>query len=289
MVAVGRTPYLLPPGLRAPDILLLTSARAASNSCTRPPSGREVGPWSDVATHGGRMTSVVVARRGEVQDAAMVSQPHPEPENTAPAPPRNLLATYPVVRSFVAFWCFEAAYYFAYRYGMTFTQTTASPFWFPDSVLLCALLRVRPRWWPLLLAGTLPIRLFSEVAENISLAMLMATTINDHLKAVIGAILLHRFMDDPVRFHSVRDFGVFCLIAVLAIPGASAFAGAFTRDGFGPEYWMTWEQWFLGDALAHLIVTPFIFYWVFRAPENHNLTPAQWLEALILLLGLVVS
>ena len=70
-------------------------------------------------------------------------------------------------------------------------------------------------------------------------------------------------MHDPIRFRSLRDFGVFCLIAVLAIPVLSAFGGATSR-GLGAEYWTNWEQWFLGNALTQLIVTPFIFYWVLR-------------------------
>lgn len=219
----------------------------------------------------------------------MVTQSHPEPRNLASASFRELLSAYPMARSLLAFCCFEAAYYFAYRYGMTFTQATASPFWFPDSVLLCALLRVRPRWWLLLLVGTIPIRFFSDVAAEVPLGMLLSTSINDYLKAVIGATLLRRFMCDPVRFASVRDFGVFCLIAVLALPAISAFGGAASRGVWGPEYWANWERWFLGNALTQLIVTPFIFYWVFRPAEQRTLTFAQWLEALALLVGLVIS
>jgi two-component system, LuxR family, sensor kinase FixL len=224
--------------------------------------------------------------RGKMQ--RMVTQSHPEPRNLAFAGIRELLSANPVARTLLAFCCFEVAYYFAYRYGMSFSQATASPFWFPDSVLLCALLRLRPRWWLLLIAGTVPIRFFSEVAADVPFAMLISTAANDYLKAVIAAVLLRRFMTDPVRFLSVRDFGIFGLIAVLAVPALSAFAGAASR-GFGPEYWANWERWFLGDALAQLIVTPFIFYWVFRTAERRHLSPAQWIEALALLAGLVVS
>src|SRR5215472_2209745 len=61
---------------------------------------------------------------------------------------------------------FGVAYYFAYRYGMSFSQATASPFWFPDSVLLCALLLVQPaRWWVFVFA-TLPIRLLAPVSAG---------------------------------------------------------------------------------------------------------------------------
>ena len=220
---------------------------------------------------------------------SMVTQSHPESRNIVFASFRELLATYPLARGFLAFCCFEVAYFFAYRYGMSFSQATASPFWFPDSVLLCALLRVRPRWWLLLLVGTVPIRFFSEVAAEVPLGMLIGTAANDYLKAVIAAALLRRFMSDPVRFLNVRDFGVFCLIVVLAVPAVSAFAGAASRGEWGPEYWANWERWFLGNALTQLIVTPFIFYWVFRPAEQRQLSLARWLEAMALLAGLVIS
>src|SRR5262247_368631 len=47
---------------------------------------------------------------------------------------------------------FAVAFYVAYRFGMSFSQAAASPFWFPDSVLLCALLMTPPRhWWRFIL------------------------------------------------------------------------------------------------------------------------------------------
>src|SRR6187455_3820643 len=136
----------------------------------------------------------------------MVTQSQPESQNLGSASLRALLSSRQMAHSLVAFCCFEAAYYFGYRYGMSFTQVSGSPFWFPDSVLLCALLRTRPRWWLLLLIGTLPIRFFTEVAADVPLGMLVSTAANDSIKAVVVAGLLRRLMFDPVRFQSVRDF-----------------------------------------------------------------------------------
>jgi len=219
----------------------------------------------------------------------MVTQSRSQTDTFHGASLREALMSPATVRNVLAFGCFQAAYYFAYQYGMAFSQTTASPFWFPDSVLLCALLRVRARWWVLLLVSTIPIRYFTEVADSVPMSMLVSTSLNDYAKAVIAATLLRRFMHDPIRFLSVRDFGVFCLIAVLAIPALSALAGAASRGAAGQDYWANWEQWFLGNALAQLIVTPFIFYWILRPSDQRNLTSAQWIEALVLLAGLVVS
>src|SRR5688572_32791846 len=67
----------------------------------------------------------------------------------------------------LGFVAFAIAYYFAYQFGMSFTQDFASPFWFPDAVLLCALLKSRRELWWLFILGTLPIRLYSEVAVGI--------------------------------------------------------------------------------------------------------------------------
>ena len=218
----------------------------------------------------------------------MTVQSRPETRNILGASLRDSLFSSTLVRNVLAFCCFEVAYYFAYRYGMSFSQATASPFWFPDSVLLCALLCTRARWWLLLIAATVPIRLFTEVAAGVPFGMLVGTALNDYVKAALGATLLRQFMDDPIRFRTLRDFGVYCLIAVLAMPVLSAFAGAFSR-GLSSEYWTNWEHWFLGDALTQLIVTPFIFYWVLRPWDQRNLSTVQWLEALVLLSGLIIS
>src|SRR5262245_2027712 len=73
------------------------------------------------------------------------------------------------LRALVEYAAFALAFYLAYRSGMSFSQAAASPFWFPDSVLLSALLVTRPgRWWIFILLP-LPIRLFSEVSEGIPL------------------------------------------------------------------------------------------------------------------------
>ena len=64
----------------------------------------------------------------------MATQTGPETRSLLGTSPRDWLISSALLRNAVAFCCFEVAYYFAYRYGMSFSQATASPFWFPDSV-----------------------------------------------------------------------------------------------------------------------------------------------------------
>ncbi|MET0988528.1 MAG: ATP-binding protein [Steroidobacteraceae bacterium] len=193
----------------------------------------------------------------------------------------------------LGFAVFQVAFYFAYRYGMAFSQASASPFWFPDSVLLCTLLLVPPRWWALYVLSVLPIRLFSDVAPEVPLWFLMGTFLIDSTRAVLTALALRHFMKNPLRLDTLRDFAVYCLFAVLLIPAVGALGGATARHTLGHDFWTTWEQWFLGDALAHLVVTPAILYWIVGAFRARTWRPVisrdQAIEVTLLSVGLVVT
>jgi len=196
----------------------------------------------------------------------------------------------PFLRSALVLCLFGATFYFAYRYAMSFSQVAASPFWFPDSVLLCALLMVPPgRWWMFVLAA-LPIRLLAPVSAGLPLWFLLTTFAIDSAKGLLAAVALRRFLRDPIRFETVREFALYCLFTVLLVPAVSAFGGAAARHFLGYPYWPAWEQWFMGNALAQLVVTPFIFYWVLEAPWN---APARfatrWAEGALLTAGLIAT
>jgi PAS domain S-box-containing protein len=202
----------------------------------------------------------------------------------------NVIVRWPQVRSILAFCLFEAAFYFAYQYGMSFSPATASPFWFPDSVLLCALLLTRPkRWWVFVLAP-LPIRLGAAASHGMPLWFLLGTFALDSAKGVLAATTVRRFNCNPLRFDNVRDFAFYCLFAVLLVPAAGAFGGAAMLHVFGNVYWSTWWRWFLGNALTQLVVTPAIFYWIFQGTKIiRSFSAKRWIEAGLLTAGLIVT
>jgi signal transduction histidine kinase len=200
------------------------------------------------------------------------------------SPPRLL-------RLALAFCLFELAFYVAYRYAMAFSQASASPFWFPDSVLLCALLLTRPRHWWLVVVGTLPIRLFADVAGEIPTWFLLVTFAIDAARGVVTAVALRRVLRNPLRLETVREFALFGLIAVVLAPAVFALAGATARHVRGHDFWPAWEQWFLGNALAHLVVTPLVLYAVLAVGQRRVRLPsaARCLEAVLLAAGLVAT
>ena len=131
----------------------------------------------------------------------------------------GLIARWPLLRYLLWFCLFETAFYFAYRYGMSFSQACAAPFWFPDSVLLCALLLTQPRRWWLLVLAVLPIRLFVGFSFHVPLWFLLGAFAIDSAKGLLTAAVLRRFIKNPLRLETVREFGVFCLFAVLLYSG----------------------------------------------------------------------
>src|SRR6516164_5730539 len=112
-------------------------------------------------------------------------------------------------RTIAGFCLFMGAFYFAYRYGMSFSQACASPLWFPNSVLLCALLLSPPRRWWLFILAPLPIRLFSAVAADVPQWFLLATFAIDSTTGLLAAAGLCRFSKNPLGLQTVRDFVVY--------------------------------------------------------------------------------
>jgi PAS domain S-box-containing protein len=155
---------------------------------------------------------------------------------------------------------FELAFLAAYLYGMSGVRS-GSAFWLPDSVLLCALLFSHRKKWIVYVAATLPIRLFVAVPPDTPMWFLLATFLSDSLKAALSATLLQTFFRGrKVRFETLRDFWIYLGAVVVFSPALSATAGAASWVARGQEFWPSWRDWFLGDALANLVLTPLLLY-----------------------------
>ena len=180
---------------------------------------------------------------------------------------------------------FAVTYLAACWYASFFSQTTAAPLWFPDSVLLCALLLTSSkRWWPYLVVAVM-IRFIPASSPAVPNWFLFATAANDLLKAVFAAYLLRRITPGSIRVSNLRTTATYLGIAVILTPMLSAFAGAFARRELGYTFWPAWSQWFLGDALANLVLTPALLYWCWGL--YHELRPRR-LEILVWIIGFAV-
>lgn len=172
----------------------------------------------------------------------------------------------------------------AYKCVSLADHDNASALWFPDAVLLCwLLLAPRNEWWFYLLAP-LPIRLFIEYPFRVPLWFLLVTFASDSLKGLLSATVLERVLRRPVRLDSLRALNIFLLVAAVLVPALSAFIGAVARWAMGYSFAASLYQWFVGDALTALVVTPALLYWF----TDYGEWKPHWKELMLLLVSLVL-
>jgi signal transduction histidine kinase len=157
---------------------------------------------------------------------------------------------------------FSVGYFIACGYGFLFGTDTAAPLWFPDSVLLCALLLAPFQKWWLYLVVAISIRFCPGLHPSMPLWVLLGTSGNDVLKGALSAYLLRRIVRGPFNVDNLRIIAPYLGISVFLVPMLSAFGGAAVRHAQGFPFWPSWSEWFMGDALANVVLTPALLYWL---------------------------
>jgi PAS domain S-box-containing protein len=181
---------------------------------------------------------------------------------------------------------FAVAYYLAFKFSVDPTTQVPSPFWFPNSVLLCALLRSRPRYWWLILLITVPIRLIDNVIPPHPLWYRIGSTAVSAVQALAGAWAFRLIAPQLDRFGSWREW--LALGAVVTIAAAAALSMAGLRLALGQDYWLSFQFGFAGDALALLVVTPALLTWLFwQGPPAAPAGVRGKIEAAALLIALL--
>ena len=196
-----------------------------------------------------------------------------------------------------ALWCalfVAVGYYFTAKIGFAFTLQpgSVSILWMPNSILLAALLLTAKRWWWIVLLGALPAHLAAEWMGGVPTAMVLSWFVSNSAQALIGAFLVQKFIDGPLRFDSFRHLTVFILVGVLFATYTSSFLdiALVKLNGWGTaSYWESWRVRFLSNTLATLTLTPAIVAWVqggFRSWLTASLL--RYAEAGALVAGLLV-
>jgi signal transduction histidine kinase len=106
------------------------------------------------------------------------------------------------------------------------------------------------------------------------------------MKALVAAWLLRQLIGRRVRLETLSEFFVFLGVAAVVVPAASALLAAPARYLLGNPLWRSTYQWFLGDVLAQVIVTPTVLFWSARAYRWH---PSRIGEHLIVMTALGVA
>jgi PAS domain S-box-containing protein len=195
----------------------------------------------------------VGAVSSESSDAGSISIP--SSRIAGPATPPNEGLRRAAVGAAVAL-----AYVIAAEIGfrVAFVAEQVTTVWAPTGIALATLLLGGPRYWPAIWLGAFVV----NVATNAPpwTAALIAS--GNTLEAFVAARLLRRLpsFDSALR----RTADVFSLVGIGAVLATviSATIGVVTLCAAGVQPWprftVLWFDWWLGDALGALVVTPAI-------------------------------
>jgi PAS domain S-box-containing protein len=160
---------------------------------------------------------------------------------------------------FARLFLFGVGYYMALKFSADPTTRIPSPFWLPNSILLCALLCSQPRHWWLILLVTIPIRLTDSVLPAHPIWYRLTATAISAAQAAAGAWAFRSIAPPPNRFGLWRDW--LALGAVLLIAAASEFLMAWLGLARGNDYWGSLQFGLTGHSLAFVVVTPALLTW----------------------------
>src|SRR5690606_5830347 len=189
--------------------------------------------------------------------------------------------------------CVFIAYYVGAQLGfaLSFPRSPVSTLWAPNALLLAAFLLTPPRtWWVLLLFGALPAHLAVELAIGVPLVMTACWFVSNTFEALLGALLVRRFLPRPIKLESVASVGIFVATGALLPVLLSSFLDAafVTLNGWGEAaYWEVFRTRVFSNILATITLVPVALAWSPPFADMREAPAARRLEAIALGVGLL--
>ena len=163
--------------------------------------------------------------------------------------------------AFTAALVFAGCYVGAYADDrLRFADHGAAVVFAPYAILTAALLGSRPRWWWLFMLAASAGDYFPHRNGGASVSFVLMTEGVNLLRACLAALGLRRFARGADRGERVSDTVAFLAFAVFLAPAVSAFAGASVVrwHGVSDDWWLSWQQWWLSNAITALTLLPLL-------------------------------
>ena len=156
----------------------------------------------------------------------------------------------------------------------------------PTGISLAALLILGYRFWPAIFLAAFAVNLSSTHAAITSLGIASGNTVN----CLLGAYLAKRYAQGARAFCQTKTVVRFVFLAgVLATLISATIGVAFLcHSGFCDwgDFLPTWLTWWVGDALASIVITPFLV--LLLGNTHHSLSVRELAELSVLLVGLTI-
>ena len=164
------------------------------------------------------------------------------------------------------------------------------PFWLPSGCFAAMLLLNPTAAWPAIVIGaTIGSTAFDHLAGT-PLRLSSISDLADAAEAVTGALLFRRWVSRTPTFATLREFfGLVGCSAVLGpVVGATIGAFALWASGAATSYFADWRDWWIGAAMAVLVLTPLLVSWFSGGPPGWR-GPRRRLETAVAMAGLTFT
>ncbi len=194
----------------------------------------------------------------------------------------------PRLRTLATILALAGGYFCAGKLGLSwaYVHASASAVWPPTGIALAALLLWGWRLWPGIFLGAFLVNITTQG----SLATTLGIATGNTLEALLAAWGINRFANGARAFERARNTFKFVLIAAVLSTIVSATFGvtSLTLTGFAEwnRYPAIWLTWWLGDAVADLIVAPFLL--ILMTEPYPELKPKRVIEAAALLFSMIL-
>ena len=170
-------------------------------------------------------------------------------------------------------------------------STRSSIIWIPNAILLAAFI-VTPvkRWWLWTLAAA-PAHILAQSRDAAPILVLCCPFIANVAQAALAAVSLRLLTEVPHRLESLRNMGIFILVAVIGVPALVSFTAAwlFVLAGWETDYWLVGQARLLNNVVTGLTVAPLCL--AIAGGDLKKLRCLQfrrYVEFAVVILGLVV-
>lgn len=161
---------------------------------------------------------------------------------------------------------FFSAAYFGCAEAARFLSARDIPdvsFWLPGGLYVAVLLLSGRRDWPWLALAAVPAHLAFDLLQGLTIGTALLLYAANTLQAVTGAGLVTRFTADRPKLGTLRDFVALLGLAAVFSPMLGGAVGAATlkESGLSPSFAGSWQVWWGSNAMAILLVSPFLLAW----------------------------
>jgi PAS domain S-box-containing protein len=182
------------------------------------------------------------------------------------------------------FVCAEVGNYLSLREG------TYVSFWMPAGLSIAVLLLNRTRDWPWFLLAVFPANFLFDFFHGTKIPVIFCFCCANIFEFFTGAWLVRRFVAECPRLKTVKEFiGLIALGAVFnSMLSAVIAAATLVHFGLSHSFALSWQVLWGSDAMAVLVLTPFILTWFSPLSEPSQVfnSPKKIVEAALWFLGL---